>query len=161
MRACVPNQRFKPTTTPQGAWLFGWSLSWRVRGLTWVLGAMQGLLASCVIVYGSIAQATTYADVIMKSKSSIPPEVLSQLVALCSPCDFADIGEDWDRLPDNTYVPSQRRFTRISSTGSEWSLTYEHGPDALHQHTAIFAVKPSAHLIGGSCHPPNGSHCEW
>lgn len=97
----------------------------------------------------------------LASMRGLPPEVREALVRLCNPCEFADSDAPWnatDVLVDG--VP-QRRLVKVEKRDSGWLVHYRHGGFATHEHTAVFSLAPTAHLVAGSSCLPAHEVCEW
>ena len=93
--------------------------------------------------------------------SSLPVAVREALLALCTPCDFADENAPWNPTDVLDGRP-RRHLTRIEQMQSKWLIQYDHGGIATHTHTVIFELEPNIHVgRGSSCDPAGARSCEW
>ena len=143
--------------------------SWRrtaIVAVALVVVAIAGYAISMLRLPGNAAlpasvEALSPKPTPVASISFLPSDVRQALAALCSPCSFADSGAPWnatdvidDRLP-------RRRLVKTEKHGADWLVQYEHGGFATHDHTVVFSLTPTVHLVQGSSCIPSQQACEW
>jgi hypothetical protein len=95
------------------------------------------------------------------SLSFLPPEVRQELIALCSPCSFADSVSPWNATDVIDDGLPQRRLAKTEKRGSDWIVQYQHGGFATHNHTVVFSLAPTVDVAQGSSCIPSQQACEW
>ena len=101
------------------------------------------------------------AQELAASMASLPVSVREALLALCTPCEFADYDAPWN--PTDVLDGRPRRHLRkIEHTGDSWLIEYDHGGIGLHTHTVVFELQPTIHIGSrSSCNPATEANCEW
>ena len=107
------------------------------------------------------AEAALPKEIPVASLSFLPPDVGQALIALCSPCSFADSVSPWNSTDVIVDGLPRRRLVKTEKLGLEWLVQYEHGGWGAHNHTVVFSLTPTIHVAEGSSCIPSQQACEW